>query len=71
MKPREIDIVIRRVPGHYWIRPFVSIGGRCEPGHGWLYRCVRRDAWVIGPVGFGVLRMPYNRHLPKHLREAS
>lgn len=62
------DVVIRKVPGHFWIRPFVTWGGEFEPGNGWLYGCVRRDAWKIGPLGFGLMRMPYNRHLPAHLR---
>lgn len=62
------DLVIRKVPGHFWIRPFVTWGGEFEPGNGWLYGCVRRDAWKIGPLGFGLMRMPYNRHLPVHLR---
>ena len=62
------DVVIRSCPGHYWVRPFVTWGGQFGPGHGWLYRCVRRDAWKLGPLGFGLLRMPYNRHLPAELR---
>lgn len=62
------DLVIRRVPGHHWVRPFI-VWGRCERGHGWLYGCIRRDAWRVGPVGFGLMRMPYRRLLPKHLRE--
>ena len=47
------------VPRHHWFRVFLSASGKCEPGHGWLYHgAVRRDAWRIGRIGFGVLRMP-------------
>lgn len=63
------DVVIRKVPRHHWIRPFLTFDGDCEPGHGWLYRCVRRDAWRIGRLGFGLLRMPYDRYIPAEVRE--
>jgi len=45
-------------PRHHWVRLFITFG-QCEPGHGWLYAgLVRRDAWRIGRIGFGILRMP-------------
>lgn len=71
MRPRQFDSITRRIPGHYWVRPFVTWSGRTERGHGWLYGCVRRDAWVIGPLGFGLMRMPYDRHRPAHLRDGA
>ena len=50
------EVIIRHVPGHYWIRVFVS--PRVEPGHRWMYRgIIRRDAWRVGPVGFGIMRL--------------
>lgn len=64
----QAEICTRRVPWHFWIRLFVVWGGEFERGHGWLYNCVRRDAWKIGAVGFGIIRMPYTRRLPSHLR---
>ena len=46
-------------PRHHWVRLFIDPSGRCEPGHAWLYAgLVRRDAWRIGRIGFGILRMP-------------
>lgn len=70
-RPRRFDRVVRRFPGHHWVRPFVTWAGKTERGHGWLYGCVRRDAWVIGPLGFGLMRMPYDRHRPAHLRDGA
>lgn len=52
-------LVIRRVPGHHWVQLFVSLTGQTEPGHGWMYSgLVRRDAWRIGRLGFGIMRLP-------------
>lgn len=61
-----MDITIRWWPGHHWVRPFISFTGRCDPGHAWLYHgVIRRDAWRIGRLGFGLLRMPHDtRYLP-------
>lgn len=54
-----MDIVIRHVPSHHWVRLFVSTTGNCEPGHAWLYAgTMRRDAWRIGRFGFGLMRLP-------------
>lgn len=50
------DLLTRRVPRTIWVRVFVSFTGTCEPGHNWLYMgLVRRHAWRIGRVGFGVI----------------
>ncbi len=57
--------IVRDVPGHTWIRAFVSFTGKCQPGHRWLYNgLVRRDAWVIRGVGFGLIRMPRRHSTP-------
>lgn len=54
-----IDVVVRRIPGHDWVRLFASLSPAFEPGHAGLYAgIVRRDAWRIGRVGFGIMRMP-------------
>lgn len=53
-----MDLTIRGIPGHHWVRIFVTTSRQFEPGHAWLYvGMVRRDAWRIGRVGFGIMRM--------------
>lgn len=54
-----LDIVIRWIPRHYWVRLAISPASSCDPGHGWLYGLVRRDVWRIGPVRIVLMRMPY------------
>jgi hypothetical protein len=55
----NIDVCLRFIPGHHWVRLVLSFTGRCEPGHAWLYAgCMRRDAWRIGRLGFVVMRLP-------------
>lgn len=62
IKVYRTGFIVRGVLGQVWVRAFVSFTGKCEPGHRWLYNgLVRRDAWVIRGVGFGVLRMPKRR----------
>jgi hypothetical protein len=57
-----VDVTVRRIPGHHWLRLAVSFTGKCEPGHSWMYAgCMRRDAWRIGRVGFVVMRLPRGR----------
>lgn len=55
------DVVVHRIPRHHWIRVFACWRNPAfEPGHGWLYcGILRRDAWTIGPLAFGLMRMPY------------
>lgn len=54
-----MDVIVRWVPRHHWVRLFVNRTGRCQPCHRWMYGgLVRRDAWRIGRIGFGVMRMP-------------
>jgi hypothetical protein len=53
-----MDVITRRVPRTEWVRVFTSFSQEFEPGHSWLYGdSVRRDAWRIGRVGFGVMWM--------------
>lgn len=48
--------------------PFTA--AELEAGHAWLYcRLVRRDAWRIGRLGFGVMRMPRRGDLVRLYRE--
>ena len=54
-----VELVVRWVPGQEWVRLFLSLERGFRPGHAWIAAgLVRRDAWKVGPVGFGVLRMP-------------
>lgn len=63
---RTLDVCVRFVPGHYWVRLALSFTGECEPGHAWMYGgCMRRDAWRIGRVGFVVMRLPRGE-VPAH-----
>ena len=50
-------MILRCIPGHYWVRLHISRHVRRD--HGWMYRgLIRRDAWRIGPAGLVILRMP-------------
>lgn len=58
--PVLFDVVIRRIPRHRWVRVFACWRHETfEPGHNWLYcGVIRRDAWTVGPLSFGIMRMP-------------
>lgn len=52
-------MILRRIPGHYWVQLGVSFSREFEPGHGWQYSgLVRRDAWRVGRVAVYFMRMP-------------
>lgn len=59
-----IDLLTRRVPGHYWVRllAYRRADGWLElsgSDRGWLYDgAVRRYGWRLGRVLLVVLRMP-------------
>lgn len=53
------DVIIRHLPRTTWLRLFVSLSGKCEPGAGWMYAgIVYRRAWRVGRIGFGWMWMP-------------
>jgi hypothetical protein len=57
------EVCLKWLPRHHWVRAFISWSGNCEPGRAWMYHgMIRRDAWRVGRLGFGLLRMPRVRH---------
>lgn len=54
-----LDILVRWIPRNHWVRLFVSTTREFEPGRTWLYAgSIRRSAWRIGRLGFGMMRCP-------------
>lgn len=58
LRPLQIDVVLRGIPGLTWLR--LAIGGeRIVPGHGWmLHGLVRRDTLTIRGRGLVVAALP-------------
>ena len=53
-----LDLSLRCIPRHVWVRFVLTRARYTDPGHGWLYHgIVRRDAWRIGPLALVLLRM--------------
>lgn len=51
--------------GQDFIRVFAGWGESIASGHEWLFGgMIRRDVWNIGPLSFGVMRMPKETHEP-------